>query len=200
MPANDTEAEAVKHRADPEVAAGPDVEQHGTAGVGTVVGKLASWIQRDTTPTGELARLRRMDPTDPVPVYPVLLRQLKQAGLHLSGHQSLRGWSLIAHCLALTRGRHHPGRRFGAALYAIGMTDLRINSLLRADLDQLTDLLPRVARRLGQQQENANWAQPAWLVLGLQSTGGMSDSAAKARSDIAKDFVIAQYTTESGDD
>ncbi|MBR9812499.1 hypothetical protein GYB61_01425 [bacterium] len=196
MSSNNAHPSTSGHGETPETESTDANAPQAAAGVGTSVGRLANWMQRDTTPIGDLATLRRMDPADPVPAYPVLLRQLGDAGLDLPGDEGLRRWALIVHCLALARGRHQPKKSFGGAMYEIGMTDLRMNSLLRADFDQLTDLLPRIARRLDSQAAVADWAQAAWYVLGMGLRGGRSDSATKARSNIARGFVMAQHAKE----
>ena len=153
--------------------------------------------------TGELARLRRMQPREPEPALSMLYAVLGEQSLNGS-LQQLQRWALIVHCLALVRGRHRndaPG--FGRVLQELNFGELRLQQLLRADLEQLFDLLPRVARRLAAQSAEANWWPIVTLVLNVGSTADpqrsvtRAEKAEAARLQIAKDFVLAEGAAKS---
>lgn len=151
--------------------------------------------------TGELARLRRMNPREPEGALGVLYAVLGER--YLNGSiQQLQRWTLIVHCLALARGRHREDApAFGRVLHDLNFGELRLQQVLRADLELLFDLLPRVARRLAAQSAEANWWPVVTLVLNADTASDRSgygrdaeraEKADAARLRIAKDFVLAE--------
>lgn len=157
--------------------------------------RIANWLSLEHTPTATLAALRRMDPRHPVVAFGPLYQLLGERVASFSSDR-LQRWALILHCLALVRGRHNSrGVGFGKALAAIHFSEFRLQQLLRADIEVLQDLLPRVARRMATQQakidegdSRPNW----WPVRNLALYIGIDESKSEeARQRIAMDYVIA---------
>lgn len=137
------------------------------------------------TSMGQLAALRRMDPAAPGKAATVLYALLDELDLNLERADLVRRWALVLHALALARGNHHPDIPLGKALHAIAFSEARLAQLLTADLDSLTDLLPRIARRLASQSQPADWRPLLNLVL-LSDTPELD----AARLLIARSFVL----------
>ena len=97
-------------------------------------------------------------------------------------------WALIVHSLALARGRHDPRMSSGRGLVSAGLTELRLDMLLAADLDVLFDLLPRLARRLSAGAVALDWLPLAEIVL---NAGRDEDRADRARLQIARTYARA---------
>lgn len=146
--------------------------------------RLASFL-RERASMGQWAALRRMDPTAPGKAGTVLYTLLDQVEVDLDQPRSVRHWALILHALALARGLHHADIPLGKALHGIAFSDARLAQLLSADLDSLTDLLPRIARRLASQSQPADWRPLARLVLHLDTP-----LADQTRQQIARSFVL----------
>ncbi len=161
--------------------------------------RLSRWLLNAHRSTGDLARLRRMNPRNPEAAFGVLH--------HLHGESfldspliRLQRWALIVHCLALAGGRHRKGAlSFGRVLVDIHYGELRLRQLLRADLDVLLDVLPRVARRIAAKSLEANWWPVAELVLNVPPIDQKTDQdkADTARRRIAKDFVVASSAEQA---
>lgn len=170
-----------------------------------VLERLARRLSGPGASTGELARLRRMNPRHPEAAFGLLAEILGADALKMPPRR-LQRWALVVHCLALARGRHRSqgAAPFGRALAQVAFGELRLQQLLRADLDLLFGLLPRITRRLSARSLAANWWAIAMLVLNVSPTAqdrhpgqdaGRHDpdpnKAEQARLQIARDYVIA---------
>ena len=121
---------------------------------------LTQALRRETLSTGEAAALRRLDPAGPDRRHILpLARLMVEAGIEdlpPAGQRHAR-LALIANAVALARGAHDPQRPTGAALHALRLSEQRLMALLAADLANLTDLLPRIARRAAAAGEAMDW-------------------------------------------
>ncbi len=161
--------------------------------------RLSNWLLNKRRSTGDLARLRRMNPRSPEAAFDVLHYLHGEPILH-TPLVRLQRWALIVHCLALAGGRHRKGAPgFGRVLVEIHYGELRLRQLLRADLDVLLDVLPRVARRLAAKSLEADWWFVRELVLNVPPADRNADpdKADAARRHIAKDFVIASRAEQA---
>lgn len=164
-----------------------------------VLWRLSKWMRNEHRSTRDLARLRRMNPRNPEAAFDVLHylhgeRMLKNSLIRL------QRWALIVHCLALAGGRHRRGApSFGRVLVDIHYGELRLRQLLRADLEVLLDVLPRVARRVDSKSLDANWWPVTELVLNVPPADEKTepDKANTARRQIARDFVIASSAEQA---
>lgn len=137
---------------------------------------------------GDVASLRRMEPTRPVAAF------FKLAGLALDEELS-RGltreeletrWASIVIGLAHLGELHRPGARLGRALAEAEFSELRFARLLRADAPRLIDELPALARFLTSKGVRVDWTGAAWLML----SGGRSDEESVRRR-LARDYFRA---------
>jgi CRISPR type I-E-associated protein CasB/Cse2 len=141
--------------------------------------------------TGTLARLRRHHPAVSRGAAFDCERLLQAAGIN-SGQDTRSRWALVLHCLALAEGGHdpRPDHAAGAVLARLRFSEARVRQLVEADEAVLADLLPRVARRLGNTGASANWWPLARLVLNDPD----SPEGRDARAEIVRSFVgIADY-------
>lgn len=140
---------------------------------------------------GELAALRRMDPLAPGKAANVAYSLLHEVGVDLDDTEAVRRWSLIVHALALVRGAHNPAEYVGKTLTAMQFGDARLAQLLSADLPLLSELVPRLARRINAAQKQIDFAPIAELVLSIDRD---ADRAEAARLSIARSYVRATHT------
>ena len=171
----------------------PDSHASRSDGFAKQVARLAHRLADPDFPTGEHAAIRRMDPTAPGPALLALHRLLAATGIDPPRLDEQR-WALLAHSLALAHGRHDPAARSGKTLHAIGVTEARLSQLLAADFDVLTDLLPRLARRLAATGQAIDWLPFALLALHAGRPGYDEQSADRARLDIARSYARAADT------
>lgn len=121
--------------------------------------ELSSALRNGRISTGEAAALRRLDPAHPDRRHIMPLMRLL-AGLEVEDRpETWQRLTLIANAIALARGRHdtRPELAAGRRLHAIGLSETRLMALLSADFATLTDLLPRIARRVGASNEALDW-------------------------------------------
>jgi hypothetical protein len=95
------------------------------------IARLAGLLSGKAFSTGDHAALRRMDPASPGKAALALHRSLALAGVEAQGGDSR--WALIAHCLALARGRHDPKKKAGKVLRDMRFSEARLTQLLAAD-------------------------------------------------------------------
>lgn len=129
------------------------------------------------------AALRRMDPLDPAAAAMVVYRLLHEREMPLQGHRLTQRWTVLVHALALSRGAHDPAVPIGRALWGMRYTEQRINQLLGADFDNLSQLVPRLARRLHSSGSRMDFAPLMRLVL---AAGRNEERAGRARLEIAR--------------
>ena len=136
--------------------------------------------------SGDVARLRRMDPRRPDAAF------FKLEGLVLEevlpGEVRKRSeletsWAAIIVGLAHLGDLHTPGLRLGHALVDARFSELRFSRLLQADLDRLIDELPMLARFLTAKGVLVDWAQAAWLILTVGTAG-----EERTRRNVARDY------------
>jgi CRISPR type I-E-associated protein CasB/Cse2 len=136
--------------------------------------------------TGTLAELRRLRPDDPggPAFWRIVVRHL-DLGLPVGDRRddALRRWAAILRALAELNGLHHPGRRLGTALAEVGVSELRLNKLLRAGGEPLFDEVRTVAHQLATAAVPVDFASVARLVL---SDGQPHEQA--VRQTIANDY------------
>ena len=157
---------------------------------------MAARLADPKFPTGDHAALRRMDPRAPDGMAEIAVERLlasASAAVAFSG-EGRRRWALIVHCLALARGRHEREAPIGRILANSLYSESRLNLLLSADFDVLTDLLPRLARFLDAHNAAADWLP---LVRIARWTGCREDIADDERLRIARDYARAPATKEN---
>lgn len=112
---------------------------------------------------------------------------------------AFRPWRLLVHCAAILSGTaaahpHSRGKRLGAALHAIGLSENRLLRLTGARGGALDSQVIRAARMLAQAgQRTVN----LWTLFALV---GNDDAAAEAaRLRIAQDYYAADARSDEGD-
>lgn len=145
-------------------------------------------------PTGVLAALRRVTPAHPGPFAAQVYGFLADCGIDLERPaDDLRRWTLLAHVLALARGRHDRKIRVGEALLDIHFSEARLKQLLNADQSVLRELLPRLARRLDAQGQAMDFHPIMDLVFAREDA-----ELEQARLSIAQSYVIANAKKNKG--
>jgi CRISPR type I-E-associated protein CasB/Cse2 len=146
--------------------------------------------------TGELAELRRLKPDDPggSAFWRIVVTRLDPN--HLPGgsparDDALRRWAVILRALAELDGLHDPSRRLGAALAEVGVSELRLNKLLRSSGEPLFDEVRTVAHQLATAALSADLTGIARLVL---SEGQPHEQA--VRQTIANDYYAQIFRAD----
>lgn len=158
--------------------------------LGGSVARLAALLSSDATSVGTVTALRRFDPVDrPGDAAFEVCALLDKVGIDAPpGTQAYTSWSLVLHCLALTRGAHVRAIDVGRGLVDAHISETRVRQLLESDRPMLFDLLPRIARRLAASSQPIDWVPLARLALCV----GIDETAAQqARLDIAHRFQRA---------
>lgn len=137
------------------------------------------------------AALRRMQPLAPGPAALPTYSLLSEVGVALDNADSVRRWTVIAHALALARGGHEPARKIGTALVEMKFSEARLAQLVSADFDLLSDIIPRLARRLNSQSPPRMDFAP--LMRLLLTVDRDLPEAERARLEIARSFVLATH-------
>jgi len=164
-------------------------EQRGT--LDSVVNRIAGLLEHGggTLTSGDVASLRRMDPSRPAAAFFKLAGVVLDGSLPLESHgrtEAETRWAAIVAGLACLGDLHRRGVRLGSALVDAGFSELRFARLLRADADRLVDELPMLARFLAAKGVPADWTQAAWLIL----SSDRSDDE-RARRNLAHDYYGA---------
>jgi CRISPR system Cascade subunit CasB len=153
-----------------------------------LVGAIVAQLGQEHFGTGQLAELRRMDPTRPATAPATLYRLLAQ-----HPDDQLRGgsgdrWALVVHLLALAAPEQHcGGNSLGTALAHAKYSEGRLTRLLEADVDMFAVVLPRMVRFLIAKGEAIPHLELANFVL-----WGGSD---RDRRRIARDYYRAESTS-----
>jgi CRISPR type I-E-associated protein CasB/Cse2 len=162
------------------------------ARLGHAVGSIAAGIAGGFSP-GEVAALRRVGPEGwGVPAFwRVVVRILEPHGLLAHGGEArdrdeLR-WAVLLSAFAALDGQHARGVSLGRALASAGVSELRVERLLRAHDAALLDLVRPLARQLATKGVSFDQAGLAELVL----TDG-TDREDAVRRAIGRDFYRAQ--------
>lgn len=140
---------------------------------------------------GDHATLRRMDPLSPGRAALVVYGLLAELGVPLAPPEALPCWCVLTHALALARGAHDRAQSIGVALVAINFGEARVAQLLSADFALLSELTPRLARRLHAQQQRMDFAPLQRLLFAADRD---SEATEKARLEIARSFIIATHS------
>lgn len=153
------------------------------------VGRLAAAMRHDRVDRGQLARVRRqgVSPTHAGAAFDTQALLL-QAGIDPESSADFADWALVAHCLALSDGRHSPSASAGEQLAALQFSEARMRLLLEAERALLFDLLPRLARRAAAQGLALNWWQLAKPVLLARH---QPQAAEEARRHLAAGYLRA---------
>jgi CRISPR system Cascade subunit CasB len=162
----------------------------------TTVHKIASYLSREEfaggVSTGDLAELRRIKPDEPYTpaLWRILLNYVPNDD-QLSAERERR-WAILLMAMATCAGLHDPSTDFGAALADAGWSELRFVRLLEARGDNLDKQLRRVAQYLASKDQQANWADAAWLLFVQQG-----DHASTTRQRIARSYYRRRYANEN---
>lgn len=169
-----------------------------TAGLADTVHRLGG-IVSEALPRGDVAGLRRLDPSTPssAAFWKLVVGELEPLGA-LRGEGSRREdqerrWAVIVNILAHLGPLNEPGRAYGRALAECGFSEHRFSRLLRARGETLWHQARRSGQFLAAQGQPADATGLAWLVL----SEGRSD-AQRARRQLARDYYRAHPTTEGG--
>jgi CRISPR type I-E-associated protein CasB/Cse2 len=149
--------------------------------------------------SGDLAELRRLDhqagyASTGSAFWRIVVEDLEPRQLvgEAAGEGALRPWLAILQGLATLGGLHQPQRHLGSALVETGISEARLTRLLSARGDTLLDQLRPLAHQLRSQNQAANWAEAAQLVL----SDGRSN-ADRVRQGIARSFYSRRSKEES---
>ena len=147
---------------------------------------MAASLRNRAITAGDLAGIRRMDPTrlDAAGFW-------KLAGIHLDhalpGQAEARNraevaWGAALVAMATLGGLQRHGERLGRALASAGYSELRLSRILRADHERLLDEVPQLARFLAAKQQPADLVDAVILLTGPES---MRDAR---RRSLARDY------------
>ena len=142
---------------------------------------------------GELAELRRMNPSEPNAA--MFWRLMAMCG-RLSCPDTESKWALILHGIALMTPNAHSATPVGRALFNGGDTqrkqafysDLRFNRLLTARGTMLRSLLSEMFRMMSSARQSFDWYEMASFILNEND-----EEQEKARTQIARDYYAAEY-------
>lgn len=158
-------------------------------GLAQVVRQLVAAIDR--LGPGELAQLRRGEPTDPArpAFWRLLFAVVEPAGLVAAAEGERRNadekaWSVLCWAIATVGADQARGYGLGRALRRAGVSELRFARLLSGSPEQLPDLIRGVIGQLASKGEPFAATDLARL-LGL---GGASQDSEGVRRDLARDY------------
>lgn len=156
-------------------------------------------IVSESLPRGELAELRRLDPSSPstAAFWKLVVGELEPLGALRGGgprrEEQERRWAVILNVLAHLEHLHRPGDGYGRSLAESGFSEHRFSRLLRARGDTLWHQARRSGQFLSAKNQPTDATGLAWLVL----SEGRSD-VQRARRQLARDYYRAHPTTEGG--
>jgi CRISPR type I-E-associated protein CasB/Cse2 len=149
--------------------------------------------------SGDRAQLRRLYLTGRHEADGVVIGLMHRAGVTVpTDLRAFARWRLLAHCAALLSGTgglypHSTGRRLGAAMQDIGLSENRLMRLTSARGKGLEAQVIRVMRMLAQKGQ-----APVNLHTLFALIGHDPDKAEDARIRIAKDYYAAEARSEEG--
>ena len=162
--------------------------------LGSLIGQIAAEL--GDAGTGDLAELRRLKPEDPGgPAFWRIVVIRLDPELPAGGEireTALRRWAVILRAVAELNGLHNPGRRFGAALAEAGVSELRLNKLLRASGESLFDQVRTVTHQLATAAAPVDLTGLARLVM---SDGQPHEQA--VRQTVANDYYAVVFHNQS---
>ncbi len=150
--------------------------------------------------TGALAELRRLRPEDPggAAFWRIVVTRLDPEYLPGGGparDDALRRWAVILRAMANLDGLHNPVHRLGTALAQAGVSELRLNKLLRVSGEPLFDEVRAVTHQLATAAAAVDLTGIARLVL---SDGQPHEKA--VRQTIANDYYTQIFRAEKETD
>jgi len=164
-----------------------------TASLTSLVGRIADELAE--TPPGDLAELRRLTLDDPggAAFWRIVVTRLDPdlPGGGPARDDALRRWAVILRAIARLNDFHNPGRRFGTALAEAGVSEMRLNKLLRASGAPLFDQVRAVTHQLATAAAPVDLTGVARLVL---SDGQPHEQA--VRQTIANDYYAVIFNNE----
>jgi len=134
----------------------------------SIVARLHTAIHSEGVGNGGRAALRKADPSQPLP-----MSFYRFAAHYLPDHweNNRSAWICLVSSLANIRAQSHDMKRaFGAELAKAGYTELRMNKLLSAKSDMLEHQVRQISRLFQSKAINANWVDPARLLLAKDNT------------------------------
>lgn len=160
------------------------------------VHKIAGYMSRGPyeggISTGDLAELRRVDPSSPfTPALWKILLNFVADHDKLSPEQERR-WAMLLMAMGTCAGLHDSNTPFGKALAQAGWSELRFVRLMEARGDSLTKEVRRLAQYLASKNQSADWSDAAWLLF-VQD----GDKAEDIRQNIARDYYKQLYVEEN---
>jgi len=155
------------------------------------VASLARQLQHASP--GVLARLRRADAANGFMTALFEIEWMLQAAdVEPQSQDQHRRWALALHCLAIAHGKHAREQEAGAVLHRLyAGKEARLRQLIEADFDVLSDLMPRLARRLAAANAALDW----WPLVNLLLYTG-TDQEARANS--ARQRLVQQFLRTQG--
>lgn len=173
-------------------------EESEAPGLAETVHRLGG-IVSGSLPRGEVAELRRLDPSSPssAAFWKLVVGELEPLGA-LRGEgphreEQERRWAVLLNVLAHLGNLNEPGRGYGRSLAECGFSEHRFSRLLRARGDTLWDQARRSGQFLAAQGQPTDVTGLAWLIL----SEGRTD-AQRARRHLARDYYRALPTAEGG--
>ena len=163
-----------------------------TASLASLIRQIVSDIA--DAGTGDRAELRRLKPDDPggAAFWSIVVRHLDpELPVGDRRDDALRRWAVILRALATLTGLHNPGRRFGSVLAQAGVSEARLNKLLRVSGEALWDLVRAVTHQLSSAGMPVDLTGFAYMVL---SDGRANEQA--VRQHIANDYYDQIFRAE----
>ncbi len=165
-----------------------------TASLASLVGRIAAELAE--ADTGTLAELHRLTPDDPggPAFWRIVVTRLDPGHLPPGGpgrDEALRRWAVILRATAQLADPRDPGTHLGQALAEAGVSELRLNKLLRASGETLFDAIRSITHQLASKAQPANPIDLARLVL----SDGRSDEQS-VRQRIANDYYKVVFQDE----
>ncbi|MEQ8457571.1 MAG: type I-E CRISPR-associated protein Cse2/CasB [Sandaracinaceae bacterium] len=161
-----------------------------------IIGRLAHAIQHETfLSAGDIAELRRMSLELPAPAFWRIVASSLEPILPAGGEardRAERAWATLISALAHAKGAHSP-RPLGRALIEAGVTEDRLEALLRADGAVLPDRLRTVVHLADSRGVSLDFDALARLL--LHSPDQSRGQAVRRR--IARDYYAALYRKEN---
>lgn len=149
----------------------------------STIGKAAGVIANERFPSGDRAKLKRMDFAETVPVafYRFAFAQLPE-GWEVNQKEWM---TIVAGMAIMSPSNHSPVAGLGKVLAESGYSESRFERLLAAEDEVLYTLILRLARFLAAKAKPADWLQIAQLLL------SKDEKADAIRMRIAKDYYRA---------
>jgi CRISPR type I-E-associated protein CasB/Cse2 len=161
------------------------------ARLASAVGAIVAGIAGGYSP-GDVSALRRLGTAGwGVPIFwRIVTRTLEPLGLIASGErreQDEKRWAVVLAALAALDGQHVRGVRLGRALAEAGVSELRVERLLRAHDDALLALVRPLAHQLA--SKGTKFDQVGLVELVLSDGAAHEDLVRRA---IGRDFYRAE--------